>query len=382
MSEHFDIAIIGGGLTGVAAARLAAEQGFKTVHFTPKMAKDFRTSALMMPTVEFMVHSGLLEVGHALGAALRRIRIIDATDRLLRAPEALFDSKEIDQEAFGYNYPNNDLLDAFSKTKAEITHVEDMVSGIKEVENGYSISAGKTKLSATMVVGADGKKSIVRQKLGFESTNTAFKQSALVVDVEFERPETETSVEFHYENGPFTLVPAGDNKINLVWLDQHDVLADAQKLSPKQLAAELEAKSHRLFGHAKPKTKCFVFPLSNLAVPTVGKGSACLIGEAAHAFPPIGAQGLNLGLRDVEDWLKSLEDLETGFSPAQASAAAHKYNKLRDPDLRRTGGFVDGLFRSLLSDFLPAQMMRLGGLWALKSFKPLRKFAFNFGMGR
>jgi len=380
---QYDIAIIGGGLTGVAAARLAAERGFSIVHFAPKFAKDHRTSALMMPTVEFMLKSRLLRDQNLFGTPLRKIRIIDATNRLLRAPEALFDSAEISLEAFGYNFANSDLLGAFSDFSSKIDLEDRLVSNILESAAGFEIHTQDANVvCATMVIGADGKKSRVRDSLGFAASATSFKQSALVADIEFERVEENTSVEFHYENGPFTLVPAGGNKINLVWLDNHDVLEGVAALPTAEFAKRLEEKSHRLFGHAKPLTKAFVFPLGNLSVRNVGKNGAMLIGEAAHAFPPIGAQGLNLGLRDVEDFIAAIERLSPEFSFDDARRASEKYNSLRKVDLLRTGGFVDGLFKSLISEFLPAQGLRLGGVWALKSLGPLRKLAFQFGMGR
>ena len=380
---QFDIAIVGGGLTGVAAARLSAKRGFRVVHFCPNIAKDRRTSALMMPTVEFMVQSGHLPIGHDVGTPLRNIRIIDATNRLIRAPEALFESAEIGLKAFGYNYTNSQLLETFSALDSDVDTIHEAVELIEQSETGYVLTAANGKRYQTsLLVGADGKNSKVRKQLGFRSKQTTFRQSALVADVEFDRVEGETSVEFHYSNGPFTLVPAGGNKINLVWLDSHDVLENVAQLSPDAFAAKLEEKSFRLFGHAKPLTKAFVFPLSNLSVPTVGKNGAILIGEAAHAFPPIGAQGLNLGLRDVEDFLETISGLTAGFNAQQAVDVSNIYARQRSSDLQRTGGFVDGLFKSLLSDFLPAQCLRMGGLWALKSIKPLRRFAFEIGMGR
>lgn len=380
---HYDIAVIGGGLTGVAAARLAAERGHKVVHFAPKFAKDHRTSALMMPTVDFMKSSGLLAGDVAFGTPLKKIRIIDATNRLLRAPEALFDSAETGRAAFGYNYANSDLLGAFSKTSAKKRSINAVVSSIKRVGEGYAIETEDGRaVSATMVLGADGKKSRVRDSLGFSSHMTEFGQSALVADIEFDRVEPETSVEFHYEDGPFTLVPAGDRKINLVWLDKHEIVAAAAQGSQTEFESALEEKSHNLFGHAKALTKAFVFPLSNLSVPSVGKNGAMLVGEAAHAFPPIGAQGLNLGLRDVENFVSAIDELEPGFSVELAEKASIRYDQQRQHDLKRTGGFVDGLFRSLLSDFVGAQGLRQTGVWALKTISPLRKFAFQFGMGK
>ncbi len=113
---------------------------------------------------------------------------------------------------------------------------------------------------------------------------------------------------------------------------------------------------------------------------TAGHDGIVLAGEAAHAFPPIGAQGLNLGLRDVADLAGALQGVDPSRSD-WASRASGDYARRRAGDLNRTGGIVDTLFRSLLSDFLPAQALRAGGLWALKVMPSLRRRAFSLGMG-
>ncbi|HEX4297597.1 MAG TPA: FAD-dependent monooxygenase, partial [Devosia sp.] len=127
-------------------------------------------------------------------------------------------------------------------------------------------------------------------------------------------------------------------------------------------------------------TPAHMFLLSTLSVDVAGRDSIVLVGEAAHAFPPIGAQGLNLGLRDVADLAAALA-ATPGTGPDFGRAVAADYARRRAGDLMRTGTVVDTLFRSLLADFLPAQVLRAGGLWALKLAPPLRKAAFDIGMG-
>jgi 2-octaprenyl-6-methoxyphenol hydroxylase len=123
-----------------------------------------------------------------------------------------------------------------------------------------------------------------------------------------------------------------------------------------------------------------MFLLSTLSVERAGHDGVVLAGEAAHAFPPIGAQGLNLGLRDVADLSAALADRDTAAADLSIKTS-EDYSRRRAGDLERTGGMVDTLFRSLLSDLLPAQAMRAGGLWALKLSPALRKQAFSLGMG-
>jgi 2-octaprenyl-6-methoxyphenol hydroxylase len=383
MANQFDIAIVGGGLTGVASARLLAERGFSILHFAPTFERDHRTSALMMPTVEFMRAQGLIKDPASIGTALENIRIVDATSRILRAPETLFQSCELDLPAFAYNFANAGLLAAFSDHTHQVKLVDARVERIAKTDAGFEVvDANGNVYSATSLVAADGKKSAIRAQFGFKTKQQRHAQSALVADLEFERPEANTSVEFHYENGPFTLVPAGGKKVNLVWLDQHDVLNDVATKDQAALEAAVFEKSHRLFGHAKALTNAFVFPLSNLSVEHAGRDGVFLIGEAAHAFPPIGAQGLNLGLRDVEDMLIAFSDLAPGFATHDAERASGRYDQLRGRDLKRTNSFVDGLYRSLVSDLLPAQALRHYGLWAIKTVPPLRKFAMRFGLGK
>jgi 2-octaprenyl-6-methoxyphenol hydroxylase len=123
-----------------------------------------------------------------------------------------------------------------------------------------------------------------------------------------------------------------------------------------------------------------VFPLATLAVASAGARGAVLVGEAAHAFPPIGAQGLNLGLRDVADLSAALAGADRS-RPGWANALSADYARRRAADLARTGAMVDALFRSLLAGMLPAQALRAGGLWALKLVPGLRQQAFALGMG-
>src|SRR5690606_7608045 len=296
----------------------------------------------------------------------------DATSRLLRAPETLFESREAGLPAFGWNFPNIRLAAAFEAARAGFPNLETRettLSALQPATDGWRLSLGNREtLEAPLVIGADGKRSLVRDAGAFAVREQVFRQSALVCDLELGRPLDGTSVEFHYPQGPFTLVPAGDNRANLVWIDADHVLQDARAAGAEQLQKQILERSQRLFGDIALLTPSHVFPLSTLSVTPAGAAGIVLVGEAAHAFPPIGAQGLNLGLRDVADLAASLAASASGAGWAEALSA--DYARRRAADLARTGGIVDALFRSLLAELLPAQALRAGGLWALKLLPP------------
>jgi 2-octaprenyl-6-methoxyphenol hydroxylase len=376
--------VVGGGLAGLAAAVAVARTGLDTTHLVPKGPPDRRTSALMLPAVDYLKAAGLLPDPAAIGQPLTRIRIIDGTRRLIRAPETLFDSAEFDLPAFGWNLPNVKLAESFEAARSALPNLSTRETTLDDLEIGTDSAtlrlADGSMIEADLVVGADGKKSRVRESAGFRARENGFTEAALVCDLNLERSIGGASVEFHYEHGPFTLVPAGGNRANLVWIDRRDTLKAAQESGKEALARLFADKSQHLFGAVELLTPAHMFPLSTLTVDIAGKNGVVLVGEAAHAFPPIGAQGLNLGLRDVADLADSLAGAEL-TRPGFARALSDDYARRRAGDLSRTGTVVDALFRSLLAEFLPTQALRAGGLWALKLVPPLRKAAFDIGMG-
>lgn len=383
MSQDADIIVVGGGLAGVAAAVSLARAGLATIHLAPGASPDRRTSALMMPSVEFLCEAGLIDDPASIGHALTAIRIIDATPRLIHAPETLFDAHEVGLSAFGWNFSNAKLLECF-QAAAPATGLETRSLAVtawrRDGELGVVTLGDGSELRAPLVVGADGKKSLIRAAAGITTREHTFEEAALVCDLELARPIGGASIEFHYPHGPFTLVPAGGRRANLVWIDEEPLLSQTQAAGSDALLSALHQRSQRLFGAITLVSPSFVFPLSTLTVSTAGQNGVALVGEAAHAFPPIGAQGLNLGLRDVAELLTAVKTVDRS-SPHWGDLAAADYAQRRAGDLARTGSMVDTLFRSLLADMLPSQALRAGGLWALKLLPPLRRQAFAWGMG-
>lgn len=373
--------VVGGGLAGVAAAIAVAKAGLRTIHLAPAGPPDRRTSALMMPSIAYLQRAGLVDDSATLGHALTQIRIIDATGRLIRAPETLFDANEAGLNAFGWNFANIRLMERFHAVAADLPNLETRNAGVTNLSGTTVTLTDGTQLSAPLIVGADGKKSLIRGAAGLVARQSDFTQAALVCDLDLGRSIGGASIEFHYPQGPFTLVPAGANRANLVWIDDRAVLDAAKAGGEAALVATFLDKSHRLFGTITLASPVMVFPLSTLSVDSAGSDGVVLVGEAAHAFPPIGAQGLNLGLRDVADLASALAASDRA-APDWADALSRDYAARRAGDLARTGGMVDTLFRSLLAEMIPAQALRAGGLWALKLAPALRRQAFAVGMGK
>ena len=113
------------------------------------------------------------------------------------------------------------------------------------------------------------------------------------------RPHHDISTEFHTEHGPFTVVPLPGNRSSIVCVVAPDEAERLDRLSGAALDAEIERRCHSILGKVEVEPGHGVFPLMVATAERAAAHRVALVGEAAHVFPPIGAQGLNLGLRDA-----------------------------------------------------------------------------------
>jgi 2-octaprenyl-6-methoxyphenol hydroxylase len=380
--KTFEIAVIGGGLAGMIAA-IALARGGRNVALVapPSPSRDRRTTALMDQSIRFLDRLTLWERLRPAAAALSTMRIIDGTNRLLRAPITTFRSVELDLEAFGYNFPNKalmEVLDAAIAAEGNVTCFTSFADAIDIGAESVTVTlADGEVLSATFAVGADGRKSKLRETAGIDVRTWSYPQSAMVLNFEHSLPHENISTEFHTESGPFTQVPLPGNRSSLVWVQNPSDAVARNELSLVELSNVVEERMQSLLGKVTVEEGVQLWPLSGMVAHGSGKGRIALIGEASHVFPPIGAQGLNLSLRDV---MALSEILCTRSELPIAADAGDRFDRKRRADIMTRTASVDLLNRSLLSDFLPVQMMRAAGLHILSALPPLRSIVMREGI--
>ncbi len=380
--DRFEIAVVGGGATGYAAALTAARSGFETALFAPPARiPPGRTAALFHGSIAMLEHFGVWPELAGNAAPLASMRLVDATARLIRAPEVIFHASEIGLPAFGYNIANADLVEAFQKQAARqkrLTILADPVTAIEPQPDGVNLAFGKgQKTSARLVIGADGGRSLARRAAGIATRDWDYAQAALVTTLAIEYPHEDISTEFHTETGPFTLVPLAGRRMSLVWIDRPDVAGVAAKSAEPAFNAEVEKKARSIVGQMSVDSERAVFPLRAMLAERFAASRIMLVGEAAHVFPPIGAQGLNLGFRDIEALERILPRHRD--DPGDASAL-QAYHRARQGDVRSRTYAVDLLNRSLLTGFLPFHALRGVALALAGSLPPLRRILMKQGL--
>lgn len=378
--DHFDIVVVGAGLAGALTALSLAATGRSIALVAPEAGpEDGRTTAVMDPAFGLLRTLGLAEALEEAGAPLSSMRIIDGTDRLLRAPVVTFRASEIGLPAFGTNIPNtafNRVLKERIAATPSVTRITTALSCLHLTDEKavLHLSDGQL-LSADLVAGADGKRSKVRKAAGVEAREWSYPQTALVMNFAHEQPHMTVSTEFHTADGPFTQVPLPGDRSSLVWVMKPLDAARIAALPLTELSLAVERRMQSMLGKVTVEAAPQSFPLSGLTAQRLGAGRAVFIGEAAHAFPPIGAQGLNLSLRDVT----ALSELVAQTSQLGAEFGA-RYDARRRADVVSRTVSVDLLNRSLLTGLLPVQLLRAGGLQALASAPPLRNLLMREGL--
>ena len=382
-----EMCVVGAGPAGLAAALCLARLGLRVAILGPRAGRgDTRTAALFTGSVQLLRNLGAWDACRPHAEPLVAIRIIDDMGGLLRAPEVEFTAAEVGLSAFGYNIPNAALVDALHEQVAAaggaITLVEtETVSSIEIADESVSVQlAGAPPLSVRLVVGADGRNSICRKAAGIDARSWRYDQCALTCSFTHQRPHHGISTEFHRPAGPLTVVPSPGSSSSLVWVERPAIARRLADMDDATFRSALETRLQGLLGPLGALGPRGVFPLSGLTANEAGRNRVALVGEAAHVIPPIGAQGLNLGFRDAAILADCVSDaLATGHDIGGAQTLA-AYSAARRADVASRAWSIDLLNRSLISGFLPVQLLRGAGLFALKAIAPLRRLAIREGL--
>lgn len=377
--------MVGGGPAGLTAAIALAGGGVPTALVSPlPSAADVRTTALMRGSVTALERLGVWEYCSDHAALLAGIRLVDDTGRLIRGPEVQFMAAEIGAEVFGYNIENRHLMAALGRRSGETSHLIRLAQTVRTIipqEDGVSLILGDgTDLRASLVIGADGRGSACRAAAGIATRRFAYPQSALTLNFAHRREHDDVSTEFHTRQGPFTLVPLPGRRSSLVCVVAPHEAERLYGLDDAALSAEIERRSHAILGRVTVESGRAVFPLSTETAEAFAARRIALVGEAAHVFPPIGAQGLNLGLRDAATIAELAVVAHRQRQDIGNPDLLARYDRQRRADITTRTIAVDVLNRSLLSDFLPVQGARGLGMYLLERLTPLRRAVMREGV--
>ncbi len=387
--EMADVIVCGAGAPGLTLALLLARLGLAVTIIdriplpTGKAGSGSRTSALMQGTINILKATGVwTDVVHH-GEELRTLRIID--DSMAKNTSVDFKAEEIGLDAFGVNMPNGVLTAALAALASKADNITVIapatLNGAASDAFGVTVALDDERiLRARLFVGADGRQSVVRGFSGISAKSHEYHQSAITCLISHTRPHDHVSTEFHRPSGPFTLVPLPGNRSSVVWVDHTGPAETFMAMSRQAFAQALQDRTKGILGEVTLDSTPSCFPLSSLTASSLTAPRTVLIAEAAHVLHPLGAQGLNLSLRDAAILAETIADaVRLGQDPGQKSVLRIYERKRRHDLMSRVVG-TDSLNRLVSNDLSLLKSLRHAGLRILGDTPPLKRLAMRQGL--
>lgn len=389
--ETTDILIAGGGIAGLTAAARLAVDGHGVILVDPATEStapdDQRTTAYLQPAIATLRTAGAWDDMAAHGTALRVMRIIDAGGAVRQVREtADFLPERSGHDVFGWNVPNmpaRAALIARLSTMPNVSlrlgrHVTDFTG---RLDRALVRLSDATRVAAKLVLAADGRNSKLRDLAGLAVRRWDYGQHALVFPITHASPHDGVSTEIHRTGGPLTLVPMPDIEGKpcsaVVWMTPSVRAMELMALDDAELGTALTAETMGLFGSLAVSGRRAVWPIITQMATRLIARRLILIAEAAHVMPPIGAQGLNTSLHDIE----TVARLVARQNDPGDQALLETYQRRILPRTASRIAGIDLLNRAARWEAQPLRDLRRAGLAALARIPPLRDLAVRIGMG-
>jgi 2-octaprenyl-6-methoxyphenol hydroxylase len=393
-----DVIIAGAGLTGATLGLALASAGLTPILVDPQPFEaqvaptfDGRASAIAFSSFRQWRALGL---GETLAPQAQRIEQILVTDG--RGPGAAsgaaagapgggllrFDAAEIaarsDGEPLGYMLENRvsraALAEAVNRAGLRVlapARVTGVTFGAAAAE--VTLADGR-RLSAPLVVGAEGRGSVVREAAGIETLGWSYGQAGVVATVALERDHQGVAYEYFLPSGPFAILPLTDRRASLVWTESTRRGEALRGARDEIFHAHLRRRFGDFLGHVEAVGPRFVYPLSIQLAANLVAPRMALLGDAAHAIHPLAGQGLNLGLKDAAALAQVLAEAVRLGEDIGSAVVLERYARWRRLDNLAVSLACDGFNRLFSNDNPLLRTARGAGLALVNRIGPARRF--------
>jgi 2-octaprenyl-6-methoxyphenol hydroxylase len=346
---------------------------------------DLRTTAFLQPAQQFLQTAGLWDQLAPFAAPLQIMRIVDAA----AAPHIVcdFDAADISDKPFGWNLPNWLLRREMVARLDSLPNVDfcpgvGFKSMLARDQSAIVTLSDDSRMDARLVIGADGRQSAVRQATGISTQVKRYGQKAITFAVTHDAPHHNVSTEVHRAGGPFTLVPLPDHDGKpcsaVVWMESGPEAMRLNQLDVTTFEAAANDRSAGLYGALKLVSARSVWPIINQIADAITGPRVALVAEAAHVMPPIGAQGLNMSLRDMA----CLLDLALAAPDTLGDRTMlDQYARARHNDIKLRSAGIDALNRASIAGGPLSQDLRAQGIRMLYGLSPVRRKLMQLGLG-
>ena len=391
MSEvrSIDVAVVGAGVVGLAAALGLAQQGFKIALIGPRVRVheatdaapfDARIYAVAPATVALLEQLSVWKrVDAARTNAIQTMRVFgDRGDALT------FDAYSAAVERLATIVEESELLRVLDTACDFQPGVQRLAAEFETLDDGGDRIrvrlGGGDELLVRLVVGADGAQSAVRAAAGVNAKVTDYGQTAVVTNLACERPHLDTAWQWFTDEGVVALLPLPGQHVSLVWSAPASLGEALATLDADALAERVTMRTRSALGTLTPTGRTAAFPLRLVVVERLVGPRVALVGDAAHVVHPLAGQGLNLGLQDVAALLEEVRAREP-FRDIGDPVLLRRYERDRAEPVAMMRAATDGLARLFRTDDPLARFIRNSGMAAVDRIAPLKNLLIRQALG-
>ncbi|MFC3053655.1 UbiH/UbiF/VisC/COQ6 family ubiquinone biosynthesis hydroxylase [Kordiimonas pumila] len=384
-----DITLIGGGMAGMTAAIGLADHGFTVtlVDQAPKgdltaVSYDGRSSALAYASCQLLDAIGVWPHMAPYAQPILEIRVSDGPSLM----HLHFDHETLGDGPLGHMVENRHTRLALFARMAELRNIQflapEHVSLIERSKTGakVTLNSGKT-IQSKLVIGADGKNSIVRAHACIPVSTIPYAQHGIVCSIEHEFSHCGIAHERFLPSGPFAILPLTGNRSSLVWTEKSHLVETIMGLPDRAFTAEIARRTGDFLGDIKVIGGRWAYPLSLQYAARYTDDCLALIGDAAHSIHPISGQGLNLGIKDIAALIEVLAEARRVGLDIGNSSVLERYGQWRTTDNASVYAITDIFNRLFSNDITPVKIARDLGMAGINKITPLKNFFMAHARG-
>lgn len=352
---HVDVAIIGGGMVGAALGCACADRGLSVAVLDgqppqrewPAGQVDLRVSALSRASQRLLERIGVWPRMLELGVSPYREMVVwDAVG----GAEIHFDAAELGEPDLGHIVENRVTRLALWERLEALGQVQLLCpASLSQLETDGAPAqlrlADARRLSADLVVGADGRASFVREALGIQTETLDYAQRAIVANVEVAHWHRETAWQRFLPTGPLAFLPLADGRCSIVWSADECRAEQLLALDDAGFINELEVAFAKRLGPILGVGPRAAFPLRRHHARDYIRPGAALVGDAAHSIHPLAGQGVNLGFLDVAALVDALDHARSHRRSLGGMHSLRRYERARRSDNATMVAAMDGFKR-------------------------------------
>jgi len=397
-AEILDVVIVGGGLVGACAgALLARELTARGVTLraailephrpqapTAGALRDLRVSAFSRASERVLTHTGVWSLICERGVSPYERMSVWHENSAPRGSDALvFDAAEVGEPNLGYIIENRNvqtaLLDLFEKAGGRVIAAELNALHIHDDRVDLETTAGR--LSARLVIGADGARSAVREHVGLTAESGSYRQTAIVANISTEQPHDATAWQRFTRSGTLAFLPLSAGLSSLVWSVDDTIATGLLALEPTDFERELTAASDRVLGQVSLASQRLSFPLYKLAAHRYVAQRCALIGDAAHVVHPLAGQGVNLGILDAAALVEVLLAARAEREDPGATRVLRRYERWRKSENELMSLSIDAFNRYLAHGANPLGRLARRGMALVNRSPEIKGFFIRRALG-